>query len=260
MHPASVPQAATGQPLAFVYCHPFGEEKMHAHRVATNFSRYAAERGATVFRFDYFGCGDSEGMSEEVTLRGMVEDIVDAVGFVREQCGSCRVILLGLRLGATLAIEAGAASAGVNKVIAWEPVFPLHDYFYQLLRMNLSWQMTVFKEIQQDRDELVRLMAEGEVINVEGFAWHPGLFAEAKQRDESGLVAGEGVPVLLASIGSGPIDVSKVRTPEGNPAGAVEQLVIKDSQFWKPLRKVYSPYAELFESSLSWGRTSGRGE
>ena len=45
----------------FVFCSPFAEEKLWAHRVFVNFARELARLGYTVLRFDYMGHGDSEG-------------------------------------------------------------------------------------------------------------------------------------------------------------------------------------------------------
>ena len=54
----------TGEPEnAFVFCHPFAEEKLWAHRVYVNFARYLAKHGWAVLRFDYAGYGDSDGGS-----------------------------------------------------------------------------------------------------------------------------------------------------------------------------------------------------
>ena len=115
-----------------VYCHPFGEEKMHAHRVAVHFARYAANAGVSVFRFDTFGSGDSDGLSEEATLRGMIEDTADAVHFVRDRLDGRRAVLLGLRLGANLAFQASCLAA--------DPAGEADNPVAGVIWMLLSWK------------------------------------------------------------------------------------------------------------------------
>src|SRR5262245_18163177 len=46
---------------AFVFCHPFAEEKLWTHRVFVSFARRLAAEGYPVLRFDYMGNGDSAG-------------------------------------------------------------------------------------------------------------------------------------------------------------------------------------------------------
>ena len=55
------PDPATPAREAFVFCHPFGEEKLWTHRTYVSMARRLAERGHPVLRFDFLGNGDSDG-------------------------------------------------------------------------------------------------------------------------------------------------------------------------------------------------------
>src|SRR5687768_18149474 len=59
----------------FVFCHPFGEEKLWAHRVYVGFARELARRGHPVLRFDYAGNGDSSGTFDESSIETALADI-----------------------------------------------------------------------------------------------------------------------------------------------------------------------------------------
>jgi len=69
--------------LPFVFCHPFGEEKLWAHRVFVTFARTLAGRGHVVLRFDYMGNGDSEGPFERSSVSTALDDITVAIDWLQ---------------------------------------------------------------------------------------------------------------------------------------------------------------------------------
>ena len=73
--------------------------------------------GITVFRFDFYGLGDSEGMFTEALLRDFynhievgrfVDDTIDAMNWMETHCGTKRFILSGLCGGAITGLLAGS--------------------------------------------------------------------------------------------------------------------------------------------------------
>ena len=50
-----------------VYCHPFAEEKNCSHFVTARAAGEFARLGYPVLRFDFSGCGDSEGKGARVS-------------------------------------------------------------------------------------------------------------------------------------------------------------------------------------------------
>ena len=67
-----------------------------------------AARGVHSLRFDYFGTGDSAGETTEADLKGWCGDIETAIDELTHMTGCRRVILIGMRLGGTLAAEVAA--------------------------------------------------------------------------------------------------------------------------------------------------------
>jgi alpha/beta superfamily hydrolase len=71
-----------------------------------------------VLRFDFRGCGESEGKFSDID--GRYADLIAAIGFVRE-LGIARIGLLGSSLGGCLSILAGAEEE-IGAVVTWSAV------------------------------------------------------------------------------------------------------------------------------------------
>jgi uncharacterized protein len=107
----------------FIFCAPFAEEKLWAHRVFVSFARFLAEKGYPVLRFDYMGHGDSEGDFEISSVQTMISDINCAAQILQERIPSIESLgFLGLRFGATLALLAASLENRPKKLILWEPI------------------------------------------------------------------------------------------------------------------------------------------
>jgi pimeloyl-ACP methyl ester carboxylesterase len=114
--------------LGIVIVPPFGHDDICAHRTLRHLAETSARNGFTTLRFDPDGCGDSAGDdSDPVRVESWIASVLDACELVRGT-GASRVLLVGLRLGATLAALAAqrrddvAALAAFNAVIrgkAW---------------------------------------------------------------------------------------------------------------------------------------------
>lgn len=103
-----------------VICNPFGHEAMWLHRSLRQLAQRLAEQGLPSLRFDYAGCGDSAA-GEADAISGGTADIAAAAQHLRELAGVTRVVLLGVRMGATLAALA-AAQVGADALVMLEPV------------------------------------------------------------------------------------------------------------------------------------------
>lgn len=80
------------------------------------------KEGFGVFRFDYYGSGDSFGEDADAELEGWTQDLELAVEEAQSLAGKNRTILIGLRLGAFIAGRVATRSPNqVSKVVFWEP-------------------------------------------------------------------------------------------------------------------------------------------
>ncbi|RDI97040.1 alpha/beta fold hydrolase [Dyella solisilvae] len=115
-------QAARPSARAVLLCAPLGQDHMRCHRIYRQLACTLAGQGMPVLRFDYYGCGDSAGGSAEVDWLRCLDDIAAAARELRARSGAERVLAFGARLGASMALAAAAAAAGIDEVVAWDPV------------------------------------------------------------------------------------------------------------------------------------------
>lgn len=110
------PAVANGVGLVIVP--PFGYEAVCAHRSLRHLAEGAARAGVVAVRFDLDGTGDSAGDDlEPDRVEAWLGSIADACELARAE-GADRLVLAGIRLGATLATLAAARRADVAGVIA----------------------------------------------------------------------------------------------------------------------------------------------
>jgi pimeloyl-ACP methyl ester carboxylesterase len=119
-----------------VLCYPMGHEYVRTHRVYRLLADRLARAGFHVLRFDYFGTGDSAGEFEEACLRRWVDDSAAAVEELRRGFGVRHVYMAGLRMGATLAMLAGAEHGGLAGIVLWDPVVSGPEYLAEVMAIQ----------------------------------------------------------------------------------------------------------------------------
>jgi pimeloyl-ACP methyl ester carboxylesterase len=119
-----------------VICYPVGHEYFRLHRSLTRMAHHLAENGFNVLRFDYRGTGDSEGRFENMRLQNWLEDIRDASAALVSHAGVSEVVLMGVRLGAALALRAAARFAIAKTLVLWDLVEDGAEYTKLLLAMQ----------------------------------------------------------------------------------------------------------------------------
>lgn len=169
---AAVPSARG----AFLFCHPFAEEKKCSHRAFVHMARALAAAGYYVLRFDFSGCGDSAGDFAAATCEAWQQDILAAAELLRARAPGMDVGLFGLRLGATLACTA-SGSLAPKWAILWEPILEGEAYFRESLRRVLIKQMMIDGRSRTRRDELLRQLQQGEGwVDLDGFCLRGTLY------------------------------------------------------------------------------------
>lgn len=106
---------------AVVICPPVGHEYMRTHRALRTLALQLARAGHGVLRFDWSGTGDSAGEPEHARVRDWFEDFAAALDEARELVAAPSVHVVGLRLGATLALLA-AGEQPIDTLVLWDPV------------------------------------------------------------------------------------------------------------------------------------------
>jgi uncharacterized protein len=240
---------------AFVFCHAFGEEKLWTHRPFVTFARELAALGYPVLRFDYMGNGDSGGTFAESTLETMLSDVQAAVGQVRIATGRAGVSLLGLRFGASIACLAAEQLPELRHLVLWAPIVDGGRYMQELLRINLTTQMSSYKKIVHDRVALVGQMEAGATVNVDGYDMALPLYTQCsavKLAAEAKTFAG---PCLAVQVD---------RAPAAKPAAELSELMARyaratvvcaqEEPFWKEIARYYGTAASVGTATLDWLR------
>lgn len=139
LHRATGGVAGATPALGMVICNPFGYEAICAHRSLRRFAEDAAALGIPVLRFDYDGTGDSFGSELDADRLGAwVASIDHAIDHLTRVSGATRVVLFGVRLGATLASLAAAARADVAGIVALAPVVSGRAYVRELRALQMA--------------------------------------------------------------------------------------------------------------------------
>jgi len=246
-------EAAEGGRLPFVFCHPFGEEKLWSHRVLVSTARELSRRGHPVLRFDYAGNGDSMGEFGATTTDSYCADIDAAIGELKARSGSDRVGVLGLRLGATLAAQVAERRPDVNRLIAWAPITNGSGYLRDLLRINVTTQLAVYREVREDRETLIRTLDAGGTANVDGYDIGREMSRQLRALTLPATPAGFGGRVLLAHVD---------RNPAAQPALDLRKMaqrysdctlvVVQEEPFWKEIVRFYNEAPNLLRTTLEW--------
>lgn len=121
-----------------VVCNPLGLEYMRTHRALHRLARNLADQGHHVLRFDYYGTGDSSGDGGEADLSVWSEDADYAVEELRAIAGVMRVTLVGVRLGAAVALGLAATRTDIADTALWDPVVLGKRYLGELVRGSRS--------------------------------------------------------------------------------------------------------------------------
>ncbi|RED55422.1 alpha/beta hydrolase family protein [Cohnella phaseoli] len=113
-----------------VICHGFIGSRIGVDRLFLLASRLLAQRGFLVIRFDFAGCGESEGVYGEHGLDSMIAQTRSVLdyGLSLDCVDPLRVTLLGHSLGGAVALLTGTRDRRVKSLALWSPVsYPFSD-------------------------------------------------------------------------------------------------------------------------------------
>ena len=126
------PQGGSHRDCGIVLCYPLGREYTNSHRAFRQLATSLAHHGFPVLRFDFCGCGDSEGEDHEGSVSQWLADIGTAIAEITSRCKPSKICLVGLRFGATLAMIYGAQNVGMEVMVLWDPIARGSTYMTEL--------------------------------------------------------------------------------------------------------------------------------
>ena len=129
-------RAAGSRPVAVVICQPIGHEYINAHRALRQLALRLAGIGFPILRFDYFGCGDSEGDATEGRVGEWIDNLSEAISEISQRTNPSHLCLVGLRLGASLALLTAARRNDIHSLVLWDPIVKGSKYIAELTSLN----------------------------------------------------------------------------------------------------------------------------
>jgi alpha-beta hydrolase superfamily lysophospholipase len=149
------PPLGSPRSTGVVICSPIGDDYLRAHRALRQLAVDLAGAGFAVLRFDFRGTGDSSGSERDPGVAAAwIEDIQLAIAELRSRSGVEEIGLVGLRLGATLAMHVAAlGDRTVDSLVLWNP-FPSGDAYVneatKLHRMHMMLEPEGFASVPRD--------------------------------------------------------------------------------------------------------------
>ena len=113
-------------------CYPGVHEYNTSHWAFRRLAKALSSAGYHVLRFDYHGTGDSSGELEEAGPSVWTDDIVTAANELKDISRARRFSVVGMRLGASLALKAVRRIPRTKTLVLWDPVVSGQEYIGEL--------------------------------------------------------------------------------------------------------------------------------
>jgi len=247
---------ATEDRLAIaIICPPFSEEKQKSYRAHYHLARMLAERGVACYRFDYAGCGDSDGDFIDTTIDSMVDDTCDTIEYIRGMAAADKVYIIGTRLGATIATLAAERQSELAGLGLLFPVINGSRYWADVLRQQQMADLSAGLK-PAPRSRLAEHLREHGCVEIES-----NLVSSAMVQQLSDLNLCETTPRIhcrvfsacLRSDKKNQLELANLLVRFQNLACSTEQFVSDEEEFWT-LRAMYGNYLPIAtsESVLKW--------
>jgi uncharacterized protein len=175
-----------------VICQPMGHEYINSHRALRRLAARLCGAGFATLRFDYYGCGDSSGDANEGSIPEWLNNISTAIAEAKRRSGRNEVVVVGLRLGATLSMMASEHREDIAGLVLWDPVVNGRSYLEELFA--LQKQTLRFRAAQSRWAQ-----ADGEIL---GFPLASALYSDLEDIDLTTTPLGPVQKLLL--LGTGP--------------------------------------------------------
>jgi len=137
-----------------IFCHGFGGTK--TKRKYVRLARAFKKAGIASFRFDFEGCGDSEGDFEKITVKREVSDLDSVIKYFLKQkiVDKKKISFLGNSLGAAVCITYIIQNNFPAKAIAfWAPALNQEKLFSNFYTKNnfKKWKKQRYLIVKEDK-------------------------------------------------------------------------------------------------------------
>jgi pimeloyl-ACP methyl ester carboxylesterase len=223
-----------------------GHEYVNSHRALRQLGVRLADAGFPVLRFDYYGCGDSSGNTEDASVLQWSEDISAAILELRRLTGFFQVCMVGLRLGGALATLVAAERGDIESVALWDPVVDGRKYLDEL--KSLQKEMLRFRPRQRSNRKT------DSFVEVLGCAFSRRLVAEIENINLNNVPRRFTKNLLVIQSGPRGSD-GRVHDTFGPSVGQYDREFLDAPQIWLPTvdGSLLVP-AQVLQTVVSWSR------
>ena len=168
------PEARNNRAECVIVVPSFAEEMNRCRYMQTMLAQQLVGHGIALLSVDPFGTGDSQGEFVDADWQQWIQDIITAADYA-EQLGYRSITLLGIRLGALLAVAAAPEVKNLQRLVFWQPVSNGKVALNQFLRIKIA------AAIGRDEDggttaQFEEELNRGNSIQVAGYDVSPELF------------------------------------------------------------------------------------
>ncbi len=122
---------------AILFCPAITNDYQRSRPLLQQLASKLSSAGYPCMRFDYYGCGDSRGSSQEMTLERCKENILASIQELKIRSGCQKIILFGIRFGATLITNISIPSE-VEQLILFDPIETGFQFLQNQRQLHLS--------------------------------------------------------------------------------------------------------------------------
>lgn len=116
------PQGLPKLGRAILMAYPIGFEYERTHKALRQLAMQLARRGYLVLRIDYRGTGDSAGDFTQWSMIQAQQDLLTAYAYLKKIHHVKQLMVVGVRFGANIALNALAVEPGVQGMVLWSPI------------------------------------------------------------------------------------------------------------------------------------------
>jgi pimeloyl-ACP methyl ester carboxylesterase len=160
-----------------ILCHGFITSK--DNYTNTKLEQIFNKQKITTFRFDFFGHGESEGNFENITISEAVDDILNAIKYLKDK-GFSKIGLVGSSFGGTASINAASKT---NELFVWVLKCPVSNYLE--------------RELQKPKEETEAWKNKGFVYKNNGKKLNYSFFEDIKNNDGYEAAKKIKIPTLI---------------------------------------------------------------
>lgn len=126
------PTSVAWREEGIVICYPIFNDYVRSYPAFIQLTDALTKLGFPVFRFDYYGTGDSYGDSQEADFTVWQNDIALAVKELKQAAGIQQVSLITTRLSSAFTTDVNQEIGKFKRIVMWDPVLDGDSYINEL--------------------------------------------------------------------------------------------------------------------------------